>query len=801
MGPQKEPGVFRLRQNMISVKKSRQLSFLSWWRRLKATRSAHKRHIRADNAFQGQPGSDYQFSDNPYAMVETNAEHTPATGLWRNPKKTEITTSFGFDIKTDINPQNAACQILIVCQHAPTVKHAGGLRILDMLHKIKRKHARTYIELFSSADLHLYGTMAEVTQIVDQVVIAEKYNFSLTEYLHRTPECRYFDIVDFQAPQPPEIVESYRHIGRKLIFTPMESHIRNECIEREIELIPEKDLISDKAIEEAKLCRLVDQTVCVSNKDRDAVASCVKADVVAIETCISDIEFNGEHVPINPNDQAVCYVAYFGSETNREALIWYLNNVHPKICEALTDYEFRIIGQGDISDILAGKHKAVRYIGEVDRIAPHIKAAAVGIAPALSGSGFRGKISQHAFLGIPTVATSLAAEGLAYKHGHSIMISDDPEVFADCVIKLLQDGRLRRQISEAAADVCQSAYVWESKWQDITKVYDLPPNPDVISMPTVHAVVPSYQHAPFIEERLRSIFGQEYPNIRVSVIDDHSNDGSHEIIERLRGEFEFDYIRKDQNSGTPFSAWKYAAENTTEDLIWICESDDSCDSFLVGKLVKLIMMRNRTKIAYSASWMMDEHGEACGSTDNYFSKIFHPTRWQRAFIADGSHELHQYQRFGMVLPNMSSALIDSAVFKAAFTPSVMKYKLAGDWLFVGQAMQLGDIAYTPERLNRFRQHDETARTRTDIARRTAEHVSVRLSLSAQSGASERDIMEAVKYDLRELCGNPDLADQVRIEMKNLDPDHEKQLAALLKEHCSHGGLGNDLAKALENRTL
>jgi glycosyltransferase involved in cell wall biosynthesis len=676
-------------------------------------------------------------------------------------------------------------KILIIAGHAPTVNHAGGLRMLDMMRIIKSRHPNVYLEVFTPMNKALYGPIDKLIQIADKVVIAEGQDFSLQAYLRRSPSpYPFFDVIDFQFSQPIEQVKGYRAIGAKLIFTPMESNIRNEIIDGCGALLPATSLKSAAALEEQAIIQTVDQTICVSEMDRAVIAKHTTADVIAIETGISEIEFSGSAAPrMQRSDPLnVCFVAYFGSETNRVALKWYLKNVHPLVLKQMPDYTFSIIGRGDIGTILQPMPERVAYIGAVDRIEPYLDKADIGIAPALSGSGFRGKINQYAFLGLPTVASPLAAEGLAYVNEDSILIAKAPEDFAKGIIRLLQDQDLRNQMAQKAFAVTQAHYTWDSKWPSIVQAYNLPKPRPPLAEPSIHAVVPSYQHAAYIEDRIRSIFAQHYRPIRVTVIDDHSSDGSDAVIRKLQEEFSFDYIRREENSGSPFNAWEYAAANTTEDLIWICESDDLADPMMVPKLVKLMQSRQTAKIAYCASWIIDDDSKIVGTTDSYLESVFHPYRWKSAFYGYGKLELDKYLRFGMFVPNMSGALIDRQVFKKAMTANIKSYKLAGDWLFMGQAMQYGDIVYTPDRLNLFRRHEQTARNLTKAARSFAEHISVRLTLSRLVISEELELLNAIKHDLRGLRDAPDLIPLVRQELQTLDPASLDQLNKLLDSH-------------------
>ena len=75
-------------------------------------------------------------------------------------------------------------------------------------------------------------------------------------------------------------------------------------------------------------------------------------------------------------------------------------------------------------------------------------------------------------------------------------------------------------------------------------------------MPQVSVIVPNYNHALFLRQRLDSIFNQNFQDFEVIILDDCSTDNSKEIIEEYRNRPQVSHIvYNDTNSGSPFKQW------------------------------------------------------------------------------------------------------------------------------------------------------------------------------------------------------------------------------------------------------
>jgi glycosyltransferase involved in cell wall biosynthesis len=252
-------------------------------------------------------------------------------------------------------------------------------------------------------------------------------------------------------------------------------------------------------------------------------------------------------------------------------------------------------------------------------------------------------------------------------------------------------------------------------------------------LPKVSALVPSYNHGPYIRERIESILSQTYINIELIVIDDGSDDDSHKIISELQTLHGFRYLLNERNSGTPFAAWERICTLATGDYIWVCESDDVAEPSFVETAVASLVAEPDAVMFYSSSLIINEASETIGHTDSYFHDIWKETRWDNDFSADGFDELLQFQLRGQIVPNMSSALFTANAFRIAFTPFLKRLRLTGDWLFVGDVLKQGKVVFKHKALSRFRKHEVTSRVRVKSARSQAEFMLTKYRLFHGSG--------------------------------------------------------------------
>ena len=244
---------------------------------------------------------------------------------------------------------------------------------------------------------------------------------------------------------------------------------------------------------------------------------------------------------------------------------------------------------------------------------------------------------------------------------------------------------------------------------DIKKVEEAAKKQSMLNDETIKisVVVPNYNYARFMNQRIYSILNQNYKIYELIILDDKSKDNSIEeinkIVKVIKKYINVKTIFNDTNSGSAFKQWQKGFENATGDYVWIAEADDYCEHNLLKKLVKPINHNNNVVISYSDTAFIDATGNITTKSIKSEIDIQKSGHWNHNYVNNGLDEINEYSFLNNTIANVSSCIIKNSDY-SKILKEAGNYKQAGDWLLYVEIMSLGDIAYTDETLNYYRLH-------------------------------------------------------------------------------------------------
>jgi polysaccharide biosynthesis protein PslH len=210
----------------------------------------------------------------------------------------------------------------------------------------------------------------------------------------------------------------------------------------------------------SRLLKNFNSSTVVSEKEYQIIARNFQGHEGKVDVLPNGVDFREyQNVNVDRRPKHLIFSGSFTFPANYLAMQWFIGRVFPLVLEKIP--EAQLIITGDHADLPLPSMKNVILTGYVEDIKSWIASCDVSIAPIWSGGGTRLKILEAMAVGTPVVATSKGAEGLLAQSGTHLLIEDDPQKFAECVIQLLTNSGLREKLSYNAAQFVKEKYDWQ----------------------------------------------------------------------------------------------------------------------------------------------------------------------------------------------------------------------------------------------------------------------------------------------------------------------------------------------------
>jgi glycosyltransferase involved in cell wall biosynthesis len=228
--------------------------------------------------------------------------------------------------------------------------------------------------------------------------------------------------------------------------------------------------------------------------------------------------------------------------------------------------------------------------------------------------------------------------------------------------------------------------------------------------PIVSVIIPNYNHAPYLKERIDSVLNQTYQDFEVIILDDCSPDNSRTVIEQYRENPHVSHIvLNEQNTGNTFIQWERGISLAKGRYIWIAESDDVAESQLLETLVGQLEQHPDASVAFCHSKLIDAESKVLSEHNSK-----NPAQPGQVTIDDSKTFLRHLLIFNYIY-NASMVVFRRDVYDKT-NPDYKQFRYCGDWHFWASICAAGKVIEVHDMLSGFRQHQRkvTERAKKDL---------------------------------------------------------------------------------------
>jgi glycosyltransferase involved in cell wall biosynthesis len=213
---------------------------------------------------------------------------------------------------------------------------------------------------------------------------------------------------------------------------------------------------------ERRMFRIFDHIIAMSENDKNKIMQ-IQPKANQITVIKSGVDLEKHRVSTEKNIKP--HVVFLGSMKfipNQDGLKWFLDSILPLVQMDIDDVVVDVIGETDPTMVEQYVNKNIHFHGIVKELETVIRSNSVFICPIRIGAGTKLKMVTAMALGIPTVSTSVGAEGIEVEEHDGVLIADEKHVFSDKLKQLLQDPSRRQVLGEKARSFVKHNYSWDN---------------------------------------------------------------------------------------------------------------------------------------------------------------------------------------------------------------------------------------------------------------------------------------------------------------------------------------------------
>jgi len=213
---------------------------------------------------------------------------------------------------------------------------------------------------------------------------------------------------------------------------------------------------------EREMRRRFDSVIAVSADDREQMKNEYGAEAVFDVPTGVDVEFFRPNNAVKPVPKSLVFTGSMDWLPNDDAIRYFTREIMPLIRSRVPDVKLTVVGRNPAPALveLSKQDPSLIFTGRVDDVRPYMENAAAYIVPLRIGGGTRLKIYEAMAMEKALISTTVGAEGLPLTNGVELLLADEPQTFADAVVRVLSDDDYAAQLGRRAAAVVRENFGW-----------------------------------------------------------------------------------------------------------------------------------------------------------------------------------------------------------------------------------------------------------------------------------------------------------------------------------------------------
>ncbi|MBD3362749.1 glycosyltransferase [Candidatus Dojkabacteria bacterium] len=359
--------------------------------------------------------------------------------------------------------------IVIIDHYVPHFDKDTGSKSIFMYIKLFRKMGMNV--KFVGDNFLLYEPYTtELEQLGVEVLGGNYYRKNFSRWIKANRE-----YIDYVLLNRPYVSQKYIELIRKyttakILYYGIDLHYLRE--KREYELNGDKTSLkqSEKSKKlEYEIFRKSDVIYYPSSVEVDIIKSKFPDKKVRqIPVIFYEDEFTRKSKYEDCND--LMYVGGFKHPPNKDAVLWFVEEIFPSILEKIPDVKFHIIGGSPPSDIENLQSESINVTGYIsdEELIEYYRKIKVVVIPLRYGAGVKGKLLEAMYYQVPVVTTSIGAEGLR-EIQKFVPIVDDTAKFVKKVTEIYQSKSVWNDFSKKGSEYIKKYFMEENAKRVVMK--------------------------------------------------------------------------------------------------------------------------------------------------------------------------------------------------------------------------------------------------------------------------------------------------------------------------------------------